>query len=99
MANPDPEAERARRVSSRPDESRPRASLVNVFRDNLTSFRYLLVVAGIGAFLVGVLIFIFVRELDSTGLATMGIGSSGSGSSESQASGQSSRFGADMGTA
>ena len=74
MANLDPEAESARRVSSRPDESRPRTSLIDTFRDNATSFRYLLVMAGVGAFLVGVLIFIFIRDLDSTGLATMGIG-------------------------
>lgn len=74
MANLDPEAERSRRISARPDESRPRRSLIDTFRDNATSFRYLLLVAGLGAFFVGVLIFIFIRELDSTGQATMAIG-------------------------
>ena len=74
MANLDPEAERSRRVSVWPDESRPRRSLTDTFRDNLTSFRYLLVVAGTGAFVVGALIFIFIRDLDSAGRATMAVG-------------------------
>lgn len=74
MANLDPEAERARRISSRPDESRPRTSLIDTFRANLTSVKYMLVVAGALAFFLGALIFIFIRDLDSTGLLTMGIG-------------------------
>lgn len=74
MANLDPEAERARRISSRPDETRRRISPVDTFRNNLTSVRYMLVVAGLGAFVVGALIFIFIRELDSTGQMTMAIG-------------------------
>ncbi|HCV27776.1 MAG TPA: Gldg family protein [Dehalococcoidia bacterium] len=74
MANQDPEAERARRISSRPDETRPRGSIFDSFKDNLTSFKYMLVVAGLGAFLVGALIFIFIRELDTTGVWTMQIG-------------------------
>ncbi len=74
MANQDPEAERARRISSRPDETRPRTSIIDSIRDNLTSVKYMLIVAGIGAFFVGVLIFIFIRDLESTGRWTMAIG-------------------------
>jgi len=74
MANQDPESERARRISSRPDETRPRTSIINSISDNLTSVKYMLVVAGIGAFFVGVLIFIFIRDLESTGRWTMVIG-------------------------
>ena len=74
MANQDPEAERARRISSRPDETRPRTSIIDSIRDNLTSVKYMLVVAGIGAFFVGLLIFIFIRDLESTGRWTMVIG-------------------------
>ncbi|MCH8992908.1 MAG: Gldg family protein, partial [Acidobacteria bacterium] len=48
--------------------------MTDTFRDNLTSFRYLLVVAGTGAFVVGALIFIFIRDLDSAGRATMAVG-------------------------
>jgi hypothetical protein len=74
MANQDPEAERARRISSRPDETRPRTSIIDSIRDNLTSVKYMLIVAGIGAFFVGVLIFIFIRDLESIGRWTMAIG-------------------------
>jgi hypothetical protein len=74
MANQDPEAERARRISSRPDEKRQRTSIIDSIRDNLTSVKYMLIVAGIGAFFVGVLIFIFIRALESTGRWTMAIG-------------------------
>ena len=74
MANLDPEAERSRRISSRPDESRPRKSLIATFNDNVDSFRYLLLVAGLGAFFVGVLIFVFIRDLSSAGQATMSVG-------------------------
>jgi hypothetical protein len=74
MANQDPEAERARRISSRPDETRPRTSIIDSIRDNLTSVKYMMIVAGIGAFFVGVLIFIFIRDLESTGRWTMIIG-------------------------
>lgn len=74
MANLDPEAERARRISSRPDESRPRTSLIDTLRENLGSVKYMLAVAGILAFFLGALIFIFIRDLDSTGLMTMAIG-------------------------
>jgi len=74
MANLDPEAERSRRISSRPDESRPRKSLIATFNDNVTSLRYLLLVAGLGAFFVGVLIFVFIRDLSSAGQATMTVG-------------------------
>ena len=74
MANLDPEAERSRRISSRPDESRARKSLIATFNDNVTSLRYLLLVAGLGAFFVGVLIFVFIRDLSSAGQATMSVG-------------------------
>lgn len=74
MANLDPEAERSRRISSRPDESRARKSLIATFNDNVTSLRYLLLVAGLGAFFVGVLIFVFIRDLSSAGQATMTVG-------------------------
>lgn len=74
MANLDPEAERSRRISSRPDESRVRKSLIATFNDNVTSLRYLLLVAGLGAFFVGVLIFVFIRDLSSAGQATMTVG-------------------------
>ncbi len=74
MANLDPDAERARRISSRPDESRSRGSLVDAFRNNLTSFKYMLVVAGLGAFIVGALVFVFIRDLSSSGQWTMLIG-------------------------
>ncbi|MBT5319777.1 MAG: GldG family protein [Chloroflexi bacterium] len=40
----------------------------------MTSVKYMLVVAGSLAFVLGALIFIFIRDLDSTGLLTMGIG-------------------------
>ena len=74
MANQDPEAERARRISSRPDETRPRTSIIDSIRDNFTSVKYMLIVAGIGAFFVGVLVFIFIRDLESIGRWTMAIG-------------------------
>ncbi|MFW6195474.1 MAG: hypothetical protein ACOC5M_03020, partial [Chloroflexota bacterium] len=63
----DPESEQTRRASERPGEQRRVWRTYDAVRQNATSVRMLLLIAGVGAFLVGALVFIFMRQLATSG--------------------------------
>ncbi len=70
----DPSASARRPAGPEGDGAGSRVPLIQLLRDNATSVRMLLVVAGAGAFLAGVLLYLFLRDLVSAALLTMAIG-------------------------